>query len=111
METKNQWQLFREYINSIPIGEIMARQKMLHYVYENRKHWIGYSRQTTVDGYRLALTRLGILSPAGRGKYKIECHIRTDIPFDKIKRLAYPKRGWQEWFIIPEKRRESLIQK
>ena len=110
-KVKNQWQLFRDYINSHPIGDNISRQNVLKHVYQDRKNWVGYSRQTTIDTYRLALDRLGILALVARGLYKIEYHIRTDISFEKIKRLAYPKRDWQEWFIVPEKRRESIIQK
>ena len=105
----SQWNKFREFVNKSPIGSIITRQEVLFYVYENRGQWKGYSRQTTVDGYRLILDRLGIVIKYKRGQYRVMHHVREDVTLETLKRLAYPKRGWQEWFIPASDRRKRVI--
>jgi hypothetical protein len=81
---------------------------MLH-IYKSPKQWALYSRMSTVDGYRIALSRLGILTPVKRGVYKVKHHIRSDITFQKIKGRAYGPRDWRQWFIQLEEKQKGLI--
>ena len=105
----NQWEKFRDYINSIEIGSEVKRQEMLFHVYEKRSAWTGYSRMTTIDNYRKALSRLGILPTVRRGVYRVDHHIREDISFQKIKDRAYGPVDWREWFIRLEDKQKGLI--
>lgn len=105
----SQWSKFRDFVNASPLGSIITRQEALFHVYENKGNWKGYSRQTTVDGYRLILTNLGILDKYKRGQYKVNHHVREDVPLETLKRLAYPKRDWREWFVPKKDRMKSVI--
>ncbi len=105
----SQWSLFRDFVNAAEIGSIITRQDALHHVYKHRSEWVGYTRQTTMDGYRLILDRLGILGKHIRGQYTVNHHVKEDVSLETLKRLAYPKRGWQEWFIPKTERNKGII--
>lgn len=107
----NQWEKFRDYINATEIDSNITRKELLLHVYEDPKEWKLYSRMSTMDGYRLALCRLGILESVKRGVYKVKHHIRADIPFQRIKDRAYRPRDWREWFIPVEddQKRKGLL--
>ncbi len=100
----SQWSMFRDFVNAAPIGSIITRQAALLYVYKNRKNWTWYSRNTTMDSYRLVFNRLNILSNHHkRGQYKVNHHIREDVKLATLQKLAYPKKNWEEWFIPKDK--------
>ncbi|MHA1816602.1 MAG: hypothetical protein ACTSX1_11385 [Candidatus Heimdallarchaeaceae archaeon] len=105
----SQWSRFRDYINSTEIGNDITRQEILLHVYKKRSAWTCYSRMTTVDNYRKALSRLEILTPVKRGVYNVAHHVREDISFQKIKDRAYGPIDWREWFIRLEDKQKGLI--
>lgn len=109
MVTFNQWEKFRDYINASEIDSDITRKELLLHVYKDPKEWKLYSRMSTMDGYRLALSRLKILVPVKRGVYKVKHHIRSDITFQKIKERAYGSRDWKDWFIRLEDKQKGLI--
>jgi hypothetical protein len=59
----------------------------------------------------MILDRLGILEKYKRGQYKVNHHIREDVSLETLKRYAYPKRDWREWFIPKEDRVKLVIQR
>jgi len=94
------WSNLRDIINKTPIGGIITRKQIHGGVYRTHRT----SGDTSIDNYRVCLDRIGILSKYKRGQYKVNHHIKEDISIGVINRLAYPRKGWQEWF-IPERER------
>lgn len=95
----SQWNKFRNYINQTKIGDNITRQGFLKEVYKTRKVWTSYSTLTTIDAYRLSLTKLGILTLITPGVYKVNYHINENTSIGKIQKLAYRPRSWRNWFI------------
>lgn len=109
MVTFNQWEKFRDYINATEIDSNITRKDLLLHVYKDPKEWKLYSRMSTMDTYRAALCRLGILTIVKRGVYRVNHHISSDIPFQKIKDRAYGPPTWRDWFIRLEDKQKGLI--
>ena len=108
-KTMNQWHLLRDYINSTKIGELITRKEINKEIYKDPVVWKGYSRVTTLDGYRLSLTHLGILHVIKRGVYRVDHHINTDVTMSLIKEFAYKNPSWRDWFIPEEIKIKHLI--
>jgi hypothetical protein len=97
-----QWSIFKDYINSIKIGELVTRKDINKVVYKNPEVWREYSQTTTVDVYRLSLTHIGILSYIKRGVYRVNYHIKKEVTSKQVHALAYNRvPNWRDWF-IPE---------
>jgi hypothetical protein len=109
MEHGTQWSLFKEYINSSKIGDLITRKDMNKTIYKDPEVWKRYSRTTTLDGYRLSLSHLGILTVIMRGVYRVDHHINPDVTMSKIKELAYQNPTWKDWFIPEEVKVKHLI--
>jgi hypothetical protein len=45
----------------------------------------------------------------GRGVYRVNHHVRTDISFQKIKDRAYGPSDWREWFIPLKDKQKGLL--
>ena len=105
----NQWNLLRDYINSSKIGDLITRKDINKAIYKDPEVWKRYSRTTTLDGYRLSLSHLGILPVIMRGVYRVDHHINPDVTMTQIKELAYRNPSWRDWFIPREEIVKNLI--
>ena len=105
----NQWNELRDYINSSKIGDLITRKDINKAIYKDPEVWKRYSRTTTLDGYRLSLTHLGILPVIMRGVYRVDHHINPDVTMSKIKDFAYQNPSWRDWFIPKEVKIKHLI--
>ena len=99
----NQWKSFIEIINKTEIGSLITRKKILRHVYKSPVVWKKYSRATTVDQYRRTLDLLGILDKVELGIYRVNYHVRTNVPAYKFTKAAYDRKlHWKLWFMIKE---------
>ena len=93
---KNKFQRVRELVNSKEIGSLITRKELITYVEEGLVGF-SFSKEHTVDHYRVALTKLGYLVHISDGVYRVEKHIEKTVTTLSLQRDAYPnkKNRWQ----------------
>ena len=85
----NVWQSIKEYVNSKKIGDTIYRKDIIYHVYTGpmpARYRAAYG--STLDNYRLLLTKLGILEHTRRGVYKVRHYIRNDLTTSQLKLLV-----------------------
>jgi len=95
------WTLLKKYINSLEIGRKFRRKNLLRSVYDmNVSEALNHS-QTSIDTYRVYITRLGCIEHVKRGVYKKIMDVPEQLTSSNAKKLAYEEK-WKIWFMLPE---------
>jgi len=92
------WDLCKEFINGLKIGEKFTRSTLLHSVYARIP-----MGEIAVDKYRRSLTILGILEHNERGVYIKKHNIPKHVTVTQLTKAAYDD-SWKTWFIPLEDR-------
>jgi len=87
------WTLFKEYINSLPIGYTFNRKSLLNAIYTVNMS----SYATTADQYRNFVTHLGFLQHESTSRYIKKCDIPMRVTITKVRKALV--KDWTEWFI------------
>lgn len=66
----NNWDIFKDYINSFNNGDIITRKKLMEFMNNH-----GSSSTNTVDSYRSTISKLEIIQTKSSGEYIKICNI------------------------------------
>lgn len=77
------WKSIKEYVNSLPIGGMIYRKKLLECTNETKQG------NTHTDNHRLWLVHCGYLEKVKDGQYRILKHIDDDLTPNQLKKMAY----------------------
>lgn len=80
------WQSFLEQISKIKIGDTLLRRDLTD-----------ANKVTTMDNYRMLLSKLGVFETIAPGEYKKLRNIRTDITLRYVRELS--ENSWKSWFV------------
>ncbi len=101
---KSLWELMKNYINNIKIGNKFTRKDMLTYIYPSINDDDIRHIENTPDQYRSLLTNVEILKATDKpGIYIKLQNIPDNLTTSKLKKIVGDK-SWRKWFIPIEER-------
>jgi len=106
------WELFKQFINSIPVGSDFTRKDLLYALYTRESAEAIRAKETTPDQYRNRCCHVGLIEVIGRGKYRKLHDIPEKLTSSHLSKSAaiYSSRTWRMWAVPKYKRVEALIE-
>jgi len=96
------WNEMKRLINKIPNESEFTRKYLIDELKKYYNFGLYYITTSTIDNYRLGLTKMGFIEIIKRGVYKKITSIPEELTTSHLHKFSRNENSWYSWFVEKE---------